>query len=342
MRAGRGFLRSVALGVLVALAAQGCSSGEARTQAPAHPRPIVWGFAENLQRDPATAPEKVAAMKRIGARMVRFDIGLQPAQAEAVRRARAAGLGVLGVITGGSRDPETYAARAERIVRRYARLGVHHYEIWNEPNLVQTWSTADDPDRATTEYMALVRAAYPRIKSADPRSVVLVGALSRREYVGGRPNDWVEAMYEKGLKGNFDAISLHPYTDPDPPGSDTKAASAWLQMTGPWDDRAPSVRESMVRNGDGAKTVWITEFAAPTGGDLGFPVTERRQAEILQRAVRLAQSYPWLGGFLWYGLRDSLSGTEQFGLLRADGSRKPAYGVFASAIRRTRGRPAGE
>jgi Glycosyl hydrolase catalytic core len=341
VRAGRRVLLAVTLGVLTALAAQGCSSGEPKVQAPPHPKPIVWGFAENLQRDPPTISEKVAEMKRIGARMVRFDIGLEPAEAAAVRKARAAGLGVLGVITGGSRDPEVYAARAERIVRRYAPLGVHHYEIWNEPNLVQTWPTADDPDRATTEYMALVRAAYPRIKAADPRSVVLVGALSRREYVGGRPNDWVEAMYKKGLKGNFDAISVHPYTDPDLPGTDSTAASAWLQMTGPWDDRAPSVRESMVRNGDGAKTVWITEFAAPTGGDLGFPVTEQRQAEILRRAVDLAQSYPWLGGFLWYGLRDSVSGTEQYGLLRADGSRKPAYVEFASAIRRTRGRPAG-
>ena len=34
-------------------------------------------------------------------------------------------------------------------------------------------------------------------------------------------------------------------------------------MTGPWDDRAPSVRELMVDHGDGAKRVWITEFAAP-------------------------------------------------------------------------------
>jgi polysaccharide biosynthesis protein PslG len=342
VRAGRRVLCSVALGMLVGVAALGCSSDEPLAQAPADPRPIVWGFAENLQGDVSTIPEKLTAMNGIGARMVRFDIGLEPAEAEAVEKARAAGLGVLGVITGGSRDPEIYAARAERIVRRYAPLGVHHYEIWNEPNVVQTWPTADDPDRATTEYMAMVRAAYPRIKAADPRSVVLVGALSRREYVGGRPNDWVAAMYEKGLKDNSDAISLHPYTDPDLPGDDSKAASAWLQMTGPWDDRTPSVRESMVSNGDGAKTVWITEFSAPTGGDLGFPVSEQRQAQILRRAVTLAQTYPWLGGFLWYGLRDSVSGAEQFGVLRADGSRKPSYEQFASAIRRTRGRPAGE
>ena len=318
-----------------------CSEGPPKVQAPPHPRPVVWGFAENLHRDPPTIDRKLALMKRMGATMVRFDLDISPAQDQAVREARAHGLLVMGVVTGGSRDPQEYADRIERIVRRYAPLGVHHYEIWNEPNLVQTWPTADDPERATTEYMAMVKAAYPRIKAADPRSVVLVGALSRREFVGGRPNDWVEAMYDKGLAGNFDAISLHPYTDPEVPGESTQPAYSWLQMTGPWDDRTPSVRELMVEHGDGAKRVWITEFGAATGGDLGFPVSEQRQAQILERAVTLAQSYPWLAGFLWYSLRDSQTGGEQFGVVHADWTDKPAYGEFAEIIRRTRGRPAG-
>jgi len=325
--------------VVVAVAA--CSDDPPRVEAPPDPTPVVWGFAENLHRDRPTIDRKLAEMRRMGAGMVRFDLDISPEQDHAVREARADGLQVMGVVTGGSRNPQAYADRIERIVRRYAPLGVHHYEIWNEPNLVGSWPTADDPDLATTEYMAMVKAAYPRIKAADPRSVVLVGALSRREYVGGRPNDWVEAMYDKGLKGNFDALSIHPYTDPEVPGENTRPAYSWLQMVGPWDDRTPSVRELMVEHGDGAKRVWITEFAAPTGGDLGFPVSEDRQARILERAATLAQSYPWLGGFLWYSVRDSERGVEQFGVLRADWTRKPAFGEYVSIIRRTRGRPAG-
>ena len=328
--------------VLAAVAVAGaCSGGAPKPEAPANPEPVVWGFAENLHRDPATIERKLVEMKRIGARMVRFDLDDSPEQRRAVRAARADGLQVMGVITGGSRDPEEYAARAERLVRLYAPLGVHHYEIWNEPNLVQTWPTADDPDVATTEYMEMVRAAYPRMKAADPDSTILVGALARREFVGGRPNDWLAAMYEKGLEGNFDAISVHPYTDPDLPGEDVPAAYAWLEMAGPWDDRTPSMRELMVDHGDGEKTIWITEYSAPTGGELGVPVTEERQAEILGRATELAQSYPWLGGFLWYGVRDSESGDEQFGVLRSDWSPKPSRDVYARAIARTRGVPAG-
>ena len=323
------------------MAAVGCSDASPQVQTPPHPKPVVWGFTENLYRDAPTIDRKLAVMKGMGATMVRLDLDITPIQEHAVRQAREDGLRVMGVVSGGSRQPERYAARMQRIVRHFAPLGVHFYEIWNEPNVVQFWPTADDPDRATTEYMDMVKAAYPRIKAADPRSVVLVGALARREYVGGRPNDWVEAMYDKGLKGNFDALSLHPYTDPEIPGKNTQPAYSWLQMAGPWEDRTPSVRELMIEHGDGAKRVWITEFAAPTGGALGFPVSERRQAVILERAVTLAQSYPWLGGFLWYSLRDSENGREQFGVLRADWTRKPAFGEYVAAIRRTRGRPAG-
>jgi hypothetical protein len=168
-----------------------------------------------------------------------------------------------------------------------------------------------------------------------------VGALSRRETVGGRPNDWLAAMYDEGLQGNFDAISVHPYTDPDLPGEDVPAAYSWLEMAGPWDDRTPSMRELMVDHGDGARRIWITEYAAPTGGDLGTPVSEARQAEILGRATELAQSYPWLGGFLWYSVRDALDGGEQFGVLRSDWSPKPSRAVYAARIARTRGVPAG-
>ena len=103
-----------------------------------------------------------------------------------MRRTRAAGFDVLGVVYG-PREPEAYADWIEQVVRRFAPMGVHHYEIWKEPNLTVYWQTADDPEQATSEYMALVRAAYPRVKAADPESTVLVGALSRREYVGGRP-----------------------------------------------------------------------------------------------------------------------------------------------------------
>ena len=330
-RVARGALALV-LASAVLLAGASCGTDRPAGADPVAAGPPVWGVADNLHRDPASIDRKLEVMEGLGVQMIRLDIGPDQQQVEAVRRARAAGFAVLGVVYG-PREPEAYADWIEQVVQRFAPMGVHHYEIWNEPNLTIYWPTADDPEQATSEYMALVRAAYPRVKAADPESTVLVGALSRREDVGGRPNDWVAAMYEKGLKGNFDAISVHPYTDPDVPGEDTTAANVWRQVFGPWSDRNPSVRDLMVQHGDGDKKVWITEFAAPTGGDLGRPVDEPRQAEILRAAIALSQRHDWIGGFLWYSLRDADDGSEQFGLLRADWSPKPALAHFAEAAR---------
>lgn len=327
------------VGALVLVSAGDGRSPETRIAAPPHPRPIVWGVADNLHRDDASILRKLSVMKDVGVQMVRLDIGFRPSDLRAVRLARDDGLEVLGVVYG-PREPAAYADYAERIVRTYSALGVHHFEIWNEPNVRYFWPTADDPERAVAEYMALVRAAYPRMKAADPGSTILVGALSRREDVGGRPNDWVAAMYEDGLKGNFDALSVHPYTYPARPGDESTAANAWREVAGPWADRTLSVRELMVANGDGAKTVWITEFAAPTARTKGA-VTEQRQAEIAHSALALAETYPWLGGFFWYGIKDAPTGVETYGLLRSDWTPKPSFFVYRDAIRATAGRPAG-
>ena len=177
--AGLRAVGALALAAAAALAVACGSDSPPKPEAPAHPRPVVWGFAENLHRDPATIARKVTEMKRIGVRMVRFDLADGPAERRAVRTARDAGLQVMGVITGGDRDPSAYADRAEALVREFAPRGVHHYEIWNEPNLPQTWPTADDPDTAVREYMELFTPASPLISGADPRLFILGGAVWR-------------------------------------------------------------------------------------------------------------------------------------------------------------------
>ena len=124
------------------------------------------------------------------------------------------------------------------------------------------------------------------------------------------------------------------------------AAYSWLEMAGPWDDRTPSMRELMVDHGDGDEAIWITEFSAPTGGDLGVPVSEERQAEILGRATELAQSYPWLGGFLWYSVRDARAAASSSGCCAPTGrpsppatsTRGPSRGPAASRPAREPGR----
>jgi hypothetical protein len=120
---------------------------------------------------------------------------------QAVRRVRAAGLRVMLTVSGpgplwsstspGRRnsryrpDPRRYAQFATAVARRYG-AAVDRYILWNEPNLssfLQPQSSCVH-GRCTPVaphlYRALVRAAYPAIKAADPGAQVLIGAMSSR------------------------------------------------------------------------------------------------------------------------------------------------------------------
>jgi hypothetical protein len=225
-------------------------------------------------------------------------------------------------------DPAQYAAFAKVAVQHYSALGVHAYEVWNEPNITNFWET---PDAAA--YTRVLRAAYPAIKSADPTATVITGGTAPAATNGTNiaPVDFLERIYANGGKGYFDAVGHHPYCWPALPG-DAKDWSAWYQMYG----TATSLRSVMVDNGDGAKQIWGTEFGAPTSGPSGSYISEDAQATTLQRAWSLWSSYSWAGPLMWYAGRDLGTSTTTrenfFGLLRYDYSPKPAYSALEQLI----------
>ena len=65
-------------------------------------------------------------------------------------------------------------------------------------------------------------------------------------------------------------------------------------------------------------------------------MSEAAQKSMVQGVTTLyAKSLDWMGPFFWYSLQDN--GTKKdtpenfFGLLRHDGSQKPAYSVYKNA-----------
>src|SRR4051812_24208551 len=134
---------------------------------------------------------------------------------EAVRRVHAAGLRVMLTVSGpgplwssGSPhkrnphirpSPARYAQFATAVARRYG-ADVDRYILWNEPNL-PTWlqpqakcSHGRCTPVAPHLYRALVRAAYPAIKAADPGARVLIGAMSSRGQNLRSPNATLRPM----------------------------------------------------------------------------------------------------------------------------------------------------
>ena len=127
----------------------------------------------------------------------------------------------------------------------------------------------------------------------------------------------------------FDAVGSHAYSYPALPSDPTTAA--WNSFY-----RLPILHQAMAAAGVGDRSVWITEFGAPTG-TTSRSVTEARQAEIVTDGARYAQTFPWVARTFFYNHRDVAPATSadpetQFGLSRVDGSHKPAWDALAALI----------
>ncbi len=240
-------------------------------------------------------------------------------------------------------EDSQFAQFATAVVDHFAPQGLHTWEIWNEPNNAGFW----EPAANAQAYTQLLKAAYPAIKNADPSAIVITGGLAP-EATDGRniaPIDFLGALYADGAGGNFDAVGFHPYSYPAMPGYPAQW-NAWQQMA----QTNPSLRSVMIANGDGNKQIWMTEYGAPTGGPgalesstsdtffMGSPdhVTEALQAQMIAAAITLAGGYAWAGPIFIYSYQDlgtSMSTNENFfGILRYDGSQKPAYQALMQAI----------
>lgn len=148
---------------------------------------------------------------------------------------------------------DDFAAFAAAFAARY-RGKVDYLIVGNEPNLSFEWGY-----RSTTpqDYVDLLATVYPAVKAANPDMQVLAGALAPNLEPMGSPwaiNDltYYEAMYAAGAADYFDGLAVHAYGLTFPaeaePGPDI------LNFR-----RVELVRDIMVRHGDAATPIFITE-----------------------------------------------------------------------------------
>ncbi|KZF09498.1 hypothetical protein A2J03_02300 [Rhodococcus sp. EPR-157] len=294
--------------------------------------------------DDATLGNELGAGRELGAAWVRVVVNWASVEAapgvfdwgntdRVINAARAQGYSVLAVLAGTPPwaqgpipsalpgavpiDPNTYGTFAGAAA---AHLGdrVNSYEVWNEPNIPTFFAPVD-----AARYVGLLRAAYPAIHAADPGATVLSAGLATTIDTGGwtvAPVTFLQQMYAAGAAGLMDAIALHPYTFPFTVENDPNGQ--WAQV-----DQAYG---TMAANGDGGKKIWITELGAPTGNG-PMAVSEDTQAAIIGSSMAQASKLPYVGPVFVHSLRDSgtdASDSEQnYGLLRADFSRKPSFAV---------------
>ena len=224
-------------------------------------------------------------------------------------------------------DPSTFANFANRTVSRYSSK-INTWEVLNEPNIGRFWQPKPDP----AGYTALLKLAYAAIKKADPSATVVSAGLSpavdAEDGSQIAPATYLQRMYESGGQGFFDAVGIHPYSFPARPID--PSTSGWNTF-----HRTFLLYDLMLRNGDGDKKVWFTEFGAATGTGLSA-VSESEQAAIVTDAFHAMAQLPFVGGPLFiYSVRDTGTNPadfeDNFGLLRRDFSAKAARAAYLNA-----------
>ncbi len=241
------------------------------------------------------------------------------------------GVKTLFVVTGlaGTRaEPRAYSAFVGDLAARY-KGQVDAYEVWNEADESLFWPGG--PDAAA--YVALLKPSYAAIKQSDPAAKVLFAPTTGNNY------RFVSEAYAAGAKGHFDAMAVH---------TDTACL-----------DRAPSyfyrepdgrlgqytflayreVHKVMQANGDGDKSIWMTEFGWSATenrcahADKPAGVSEALQAQYLTQALNCVERDPFVEVAMWFNNRDlSRDGSmlSSYGLRRADNTKRPAFDAFGT------------
>ena len=216
------------------------------------------------------------------------------------------------------------------VVERY-RGKIRHYQIWNEPNTYLEWGNRPV---SADEYVDLLKVAYTRAKEADPDCVVLSAGLAQTLEKGPENLDdliYLQQMYTAGAGEYFDVLGVMAY-------------GLW---TGPTDRRASPdrtnfarpqlIRETMVRNGDAHKPIWVTEVGwnalpqdfpkFPNFGRVTLDQQARYAVEAYERAQR---EWPWMGVMnYWFFKRATDAEKDQtfyyFRMVEPDFTPLPVY-----------------
>jgi hypothetical protein len=352
-------LRSATLSigvVIIGLAASISSDGYSPTAVPSRsptPLPALGAHFHALWSDYTDDERRVVLDKlaAAGVRWIAIDVGWAAVESvpgrlsqwqinrlsRAVNLARARGLKVEVMLwrtpswANGGLSPEVAPLSADGFGRFAGMLAarfkgrVSAWQIWAEPNSPHAFTGSAD------DYVELLRASYPRIKAADPKALVVLGAPSLNDV------SWLEGVYAAGASPYFDVMATNPYlvpadAPPETPDDGTPGSISAVAR----------VKQLMDAQGDGDKPVWFTEYGWSAHVNTGIEeaakrgVTPEQQADYLVRSVRyVAERYPYVKTMIWYASRDTVTGdthNDSFGLLTHGLSEKPAYRALKALL----------
>lgn len=206
------------------------------------------------------------------------------------------------------KDPADLGRIAGLLAERYKSGGLAAIEVWNEPDHVnQAYLKNDDK---VGRYASMLKATYGPVKKANPAVTVLAGAIV------GADGKFLEGLYKAGIKGNYDALSVHYY--------DLVLASL------------RSIRQVQRKHGD-KKPLWLGEFGwtscaskQKTQGGHAC-VSAGKQGVNTVDVLRALRNISYVKATLLYAMQDTPQ--YDFGVIDVASKPKPIFTMIASQIR---------
>jgi hypothetical protein len=239
-------------------------------------------------------------------------------------------------------DPAAFADFLRAASRRYP--SVRRWMIWGEPNRADRFRpNGQYSQSAPRVYARLLNIAYGALKSASRRNIVIGGMT----WTGGdiKPAPFLRRMrLPNGRPPRLDWFGHNPFPYRRPFLKETAHSEGFRDISDV-DTFGREIRRAYRRTRRRPR-LWLSEFTVLSGKpsrDFDQYFSKRTQAGWLRDAYDIANRVPSVAGLGWLSLVDEpeATGSSNWGLLTASGTRKPsffAYRYRAAPSRRFRPR----
>ena len=226
-------------------------------------------------------------------------------------------------------DPAAFADFMAAASRRYP--SVRRWMIWGEPNRADRFlPNAENSPEGPRAYARILDAAYGALKAVSPRNLVIGGMT----WTGGdvKPAPFMKFMrLPNGRPPRLDWFGHNPFPFRFPNLRNLAVGEGFRDIS----DLDVFQRQLRRTYGKRAR-FWLSEFLvlSDRGSDqFRMSVSRTGQARWLRAAYRIADDLDSVAGLGWLSLLDERerTGSSNWGLLTADGQRKPSYGAYRSA-----------
>lgn len=217
-------------------------------------------------------------------------------------------------------DEKAFLNYVKTTVKHYKNL-IRYWEFWNEPDSNIYWYPQDD----MKTYTLLLKKVYSLIKSTNPDNIVLLGGLTGDGFYA------FKNILSNGGGDYFDIVNFHPFFDP-------------FRKDGLDEIRFKLKHiHNELKKYSLNKKIWLTEIGCPGSRSsdncswwLGRCPDEDQQAEFLKKSYEFLLSQEGVEKIFWAFFQDTdnhfKNGVDDFGLVRKDFSKKPAYCKYKKII----------